>query len=387
MDNIEVVKKALDGHGEALKKFQEEYENRLKDISEKNAELTEKCLELERKMHDVPPSGDFNGMGAGKTPAEIVLKSAGFEMFRKGQTSATKIEMGCSLFDILRKTALVNATGQNQPLVPAMRVTGIYSAPQRRLTIRDLLANYPTTSNLIEWTKENVYTDGAAVQYSSPDMENVLLGESGITFTMSTAPVVTIGTWMPVSQQVLNDSPMLQTYLNQRLTYHVLLKEEAQLLNGTGTQGEMSGILKSGNYTAFTGGSTGDTKLDTLRRAIYQVQNAEIQPTGIVLHPADSLDIDLIKDDNGNYIFRKPSDDAPGGVWNLPAVVTKSITSGKFLVGAFASSATVWDRQEAAFELSNSHSDYFAKNMIAARVLERLALTVEQPAGFVSGTF
>jgi HK97 family phage major capsid protein len=368
----------------SLADAQEELRKAASKFRDENSELHEKLLDIERRV----ASGPIPGAGGDhKTPYDIVAKSAAFEMVRKGQTPATKIDLERGLFDIERKTAIVNATGQNQPLAAAMRVAGIVSAPQRRLTIRDLLANYPTSSNLIEYTKENVYTDGAGPQYGSPDVENVALGESGITFTLANSAVVTIGTWIPVSAQVLNDAPMLQAYLNQRLTYHVLLEEEDEILNGDGTQGKLSGILKSGNYTAYSGAATGDTKLDTLRRAIFQVQNADIAPSGVVLNPADSRDIDLLTDDNGNYIFRKPAADAPGGVWNLPAVVTKSIASGTFLVGAFASSATVWDRQQAAFEVSNSHSDYFVKNMVALRALERLALTIEQPAGFVSGSF
>jgi len=52
--------------------------------------------------------------------------------------------------DFHSKTAVVNATGASQPLVPAQRVPGIITLAAPRLTVRDLLPSYPATSNLIE---------------------------------------------------------------------------------------------------------------------------------------------------------------------------------------------------------------------------------------------
>ena len=71
----------------------------------------------------------------------------------------------------------------------------------------------------------------------------------------------------------------------------------------------------------------------------------------------------------------------------MPVIVTNSINSGEALVGAFNLGAMLWDREEASVRISESHSDYFTKNMLAILGEERVALTVFRPEAFVSITF
>src|SRR5438045_2279957 len=85
------------------------------------------------------------------------------------------------------KTAIVNATGQNQPLVPAHRMPGIIPPGQRRLTVRDLIPAFSTTSNMVEFCSETSSTNNAAMQIT----EGTAKGESALGFTLSYAPVQT----------------------------------------------------------------------------------------------------------------------------------------------------------------------------------------------------
>ncbi|MFT8095018.1 phage major capsid protein, partial [Salmonella enterica] len=59
---------------------------------------------------------------------------------------------------------------------------------------------------------------------------------------------------------------------------------------------------------------TGDTKIDTLRRAILQVRVAEYRASAIALNPVDWADIELTKDANGSYIWVNVQE---GGVQRL----------------------------------------------------------------------
>jgi HK97 family phage major capsid protein len=285
------------------------------------------------------------------------------------------------------KTAIVNATGQNQPLVQDMRVPGIINNPDRRFTIRDALPVGRTSSNLVQFTRELVFTNNAGPQYASPARENVTKPESGITFELANAPVVTLAHWIPVSKQVLDDAPQLQGYINGRLMYGLKLEEEDQLLNGNGSGSNISGLLDSGNYTAYNRAQTGDTNVDTLRRAITQGALSEYNVDTIVINPADWEEIELTKATDGQYIWANPALVAGPQLWGRRVIATNSIASGTFLVGAFAMGAQIWDRMDAQMLLSFENSDNFVKNMATLLVEERLALSVYRSSAFVAGSF
>jgi HK97 family phage major capsid protein len=346
----------------------------MEKLSAKAGELTEKCLELERKM----TAGAENGQQSVDSVGSMLVKSDAFQSMAQGRSKFARIEL---------KTAIVNATGQNQPLVADMRVPGIIANPNRVLTIRDVLPTGRTSSNLVQFTRENVFTNSANAQYSSPARENVTKPESGITFTLANAPVVTLAHFIPVSRQVLDDAPQLESYVNSRLTYGLKLEEEDQLLNGSGTSGNISGILTSGNFTAYNRAATGDTRLDTIRKAITQAALSEYTADTVVINPADWERMELTKASDGQYIMANPMDMAGPRIWGKRVVATNSIAAGTFLVGAMTMGAQIWDRMDAAVQISYEDGDNFKKNMATLLAEERLALTVYRPAAFIKGSF
>lgn len=361
------------GEIDAGKKMEAETKAALDKLSTTANELTEKCLGLERKL---AAGYEEQREKQPESPGELLVKSDGFKAMQARTGTRARVEV---------KTAIVNATGQNQPLVADMRVPGIVANPNRVLTLRDLIPVGRTSSNLIQFAKENVFTNSAGPQYSSPDRENVTKPESGITFTLANAPVVTLAHWIPVSRQVLDDAPQLQSYVNGRLMYGLKLEEEDQLLNGDGTGSNISGILDSGNFTAYSRAVTGDTNIDTLRRAITQGQLSEYMMDTIVLNPADWEEIELTKATDGQYVLANPQSMIGPQLWGRRVVATNAITAGTFLVGAMAMGAQIWDRMDASVQISYEDGDNFKKNMATLLAEERLALTVYRPAAFISG--
>jgi HK97 family phage major capsid protein len=358
----------------AVKSVESETKSAMEKLAAKAGELTDKCLELERKM----TAGKEDGQQAHQSFGEQFVKSEAFQAMASGRTKFARLEL---------KTAIINATGQNQPLVAADRIPGIIANPDRVLTIRDVLPTGRTSSNLVEFTKENVFTNSANAQYASPARENVTKPESGITFTLASAPVVTLAHFIPVSRQVLDDAPQLQSYVNSRLTFGLKLEEEDQLLNGSGTSGNLSGILTSGNFVAYNRAVSGDTRLDTIRRAIAQAALSEYTADTVVINPADWERMELTKATDGQYVMANPMDLAGPRIWGKRVVATNSIASGTFLVGAFTMGAQIWDRMDAAVQISYEDGDNFKKNMATLLAEERLALTVYRPSAFVKGTF
>jgi HK97 family phage major capsid protein len=102
-----------------------------------------------------------------------------------------------------------------------MQVPGIVMPGLRRLTIRDLLAQGRISSNSLEYVREEVFTNNADIV-----AEKALKPESDITFSKQTANVRTIAHWVQASRQVMDDAPMLQSYVNNRLLYGLALKKK-----------------------------------------------------------------------------------------------------------------------------------------------------------------
>lgn len=253
----------------------------------------------------------------------------------------------------------------------------------RRLTVRDLLMPGRTDKAVIFYPRETGYTNNAA-----PVSEGSLKPKSELTFDMVTETVRTIAHLMDVSLQMLDDVGYIRSYIENRMTYGLKLKEEAQLLTGSGTGQNLEGIYTAATAYAQPSGIVvvDEQDLDKLRLALLQVELAEAFATGIVLHPTDWAGIELLKDANKQYLFTNPQNTTTGRIWGRDVVSTQAMTQGKFLVGDFAQHAQILDRQDANVAISFENKDNFERNMATLRVEERLALAIYRPEAFVKGT-
>lgn len=270
------------------------------------------------------------------------------------------------------------------PVAP-QRVPGIMGAPERRMTVRDLLNWGETNSNSVEYVRETGFTTNADVVSENPTSG---APKSEITFELDSANVATVSHYVHASKQVLADAGMLQAHIDGRLRYGLMLKEEAQLLKGSGVGLNMNGLFTQASAYANPGVDvTNDTVIDRLRIAMLQVQLAEYSADGIVLNPIDWAGIELTKDSQGRYVFANPLGLAGPVLWGLPVAATQAMDAGDFLTGAFRMGAQGWDRQDASVIVSTEDRDNLIKGMVTILAEERVALTVYRPESFVKGDF
>jgi HK97 family phage major capsid protein len=317
---------------------------------------------------------------------QLVRKNLG-DQFVDSPDWKSSIQLTMKAKARMETKAIVNATGQNQPLVADMRVPGIITTPNRRLRMRQLIPVGQTSSNLVQFARENVFTNNAGPQAGgSPTVpgENLTKPESDITFTLANAAVITLAHFILASRQVLEDAPMLASYINGRLQYGLALEEDDELLNGDGTVGTVQGLMAQA--TGFNRATTG-TKIDWLRRAITQLQLSEYDAEFIVLNPADWEEIELVKATDNQYVVANPISMMGPTLWGLPVVATNTMRDNQFLVANGSMAAQIWDRQSAAIEVSREDSDNFRKNMVTILAEERLALTVYRPTALIRGVF
>ncbi len=153
-----------------------------------------------------------------------------------GQWTSPSSELP-SAFDLMGATISSDPSSGGDLILPDHR-PGIVPLPMRPLTIADLMASGTTESNTVMYMKEtSVVNAAAAVAEGAPKPE------STIVFDAATDPVRKLATWIPITEEMLEDVPAMRAYLDTRLRYFVQLVEDDQLLNGDGTAPNISGIL------------------------------------------------------------------------------------------------------------------------------------------------
>lgn len=267
------------------------------------------------------------------------------------------------------------------------RLPEIASGMQRRRWLREILPTLPTTGGSVEFTRELAFTNNAAPQGgNSPfEHEGVAKAESALTYEQVEKKVATIAHFIKASKQILADVGMLRQTLDTRLLYGLEIALENQILNGSGTGSNMSGLTAAGNHTAFTPAS-GETALDSISRAIATLQTAEAAPSVIVLHPNNFAAMRRLKaSGSGEFLFGAPAGANADAVWNLPVHVTPAMTQGKFLIMDAAQMGALFIRDEASVQVGYVNDD-FTKNLLVLLAELRATLAVMRPAAVVYGS-
>jgi HK97 family phage major capsid protein len=262
--------------------------------------------------------------------------------------------------------------------------------PMRTNRVRDLFPSRTTSAAVIEYFRMTGFTNNAAAVSERTGSTFTAKPQSSFTFVGEQAPVRTLAHWEAAHRNVLADEPQLRSIIDNELLYGLRLQEDAQILTGDGVGENLTGILATSGIQTYSwsAGVLGDNKADAIRRAATLSFLAYYEPTGVVLHPNDWEDIELSKDDNGQYLVAVSV--AMGGepkLWRIPVVDTPAMTEGQALVGAFGTGAQLYDREQASIRISEQHADFFVRNAIVVLAEQRLALAVKRPEAFVKVSF
>jgi HK97 family phage major capsid protein len=272
-------------------------------------------------------------------------------------------------------------TGTSFP-VQNVRLPTIITPGEQGNTVAALLPSGNTSQQAIPYMEETTTTNSAAETDEAGTKP-----ESALAFEEKTSPVRKIATVLPVTDELFADAPAMRSYIENRLRTFVQQREDGQLLvgSGSGTPAQIRGLLNTvGIQTQAKGG---DPTPDAIFKAMTKIEvNAFLDASGVVMHPNDWQDIALLRTADGIYIWGSPNAAVTTRIWGLPVVTTTRITENTALVGAFRDAAQIFRRSELAFAVSDSHADFFIRNLLALRVEERLALVVFRPKGFCKVT-
>jgi len=324
-----------------------------------------------------PTAGDMRRLSMGQQ----FVQSSAYDFFRKGmhRTSSLWRSDSVELQRNFNATTLTEDPASGGGLVMPQYLPGILPTLFKPLTVADLFASGVTTTNAIIYMVETLFTNAAA-----PVAEGIAKPESALTFSQVTEAVRKIATWLPVSEEMLEDVAQIASYIDARLSLGVKLAEEDQLLNGNGTAPNLKGILQRAGLAAAIPRVDPASNADVIYQQMMAIFTSSfIMPDGIVMNPTNWATTVLSKTTTGEYIAGGPFSAVPAAtLWGLPVAVTPSMAAGTGLVGAFKQCGQVFRHGGIRVEASNSHQDFFVKNLVAIRAEERLALAVYRPGAF-----
>lgn len=222
-------------------------------------------------------------------------------------------------------------------------------------------------------------TSAAAVGSGTPAVTPVQAGvkpQSALAFEKVTAPVVTIAHWVPATKKALSDAGQLRTLIDNFLRAGLEQEIERQILGGDSTEGEeVDGLINTDGIQVQT---FDQNILVTLRKALTKVRKYGT-PNAILVSPETAERIDLLADKNGRPLGGGAFGAANPSVWRTPLVEVPGLDADTVLLGDF-STAVLWDREDASVTATDSHADFFVRNLVAILAEARAAFGVLDPA-------
>lgn len=342
-------------------------------------DVTARLTDVEQKIARRANAGDTI---ESKSVGQLVVENDELKSLMTSNSKRGRVAVSIEGKAVLSATGTWGSTASvgNSLVRPDMQ--GFIALPQRDLRVRDLLAQGETASNAIEYAVQQSFTNNAAVV-----AENTTKPVSDMVFDLESAAVRTIAHTLFASRQILDDAPMLRSFIDAQMRYGLMYAEEAEILNGDGTGQHLLGIIPQATAYSAPFAITGATIIDQLRLAILQASLALYPVDGIVLHPTDWAKVEVTKDGQGQYLVGNPLGALGPRLWNTPVVNTMAMTAGDFVVGSFKTGAQLFDRMGIEVLISTEDGDNFKKNMVTVRAEERVALAVYRPASFIEGTF
>ena len=373
----------------------------LLETAKVDRELEQKMAQLGRQLGvpELVPDAPF--ALASLSPGERFTRSEGYKAIKSGRGenwSSGLIEVGRIALEA-KGTLLEGAgspgsgTGGGWLPVPQV-IPGNVEKLFQPLVLENLLLSGPATGNTVRYAVEGTATSAAAGV-----AEGGLKPESTLAYSTLDEPIKKIATSLTISDELLDDAPAIQQFINGRLTLFVRIEAERQLLRGTSGGNEVQGLLTSRSVPVYAGGTAVGNRAVQLFKAMNGMRgSAFLEPEWIVMHPTDWEAIRLTTDSAGQYFGGGPFQGPYGSganysasgqitgaadtLWNKPVYLTSTIGAGTALVGN-SQAAQVWNRGGMSVEATNSHSSNFTLNLSVIRAERRLGLTVYRPNGFV----
>lgn len=300
----------------------------------------------DRREDDKGEDGTETGRPDTRSAGRKFVESEAFLNYR-GRGTSEAVEF-TDFLGLEARAAITTADLNILPYQYTGRIGYVESTP-----LLDVIGREVVTSNsvtYIDWGTGDPVAGG-------PIAEGEVKPEAAITPTEVPLALDTFAHWKAITRQALEDYPRIQSIVEGKL------------------RGGVAARLEQGAAAALTGATlevvTNADLLTAIRVAVGEVQGRGFTPNAVALNPADyaALDVTAAQDSNsGPTTF--------GNFWGLRPVAVGSIPQGEAYVGDLRQGVTWFDRNVTSVFMTDSHADYFVRNLLVILAESRAAFAV-----------
>lgn len=336
-----------------------------------------------------PGGGKGDDRRSTKSLGERVMEEKGFQAWASGGAAggisfsyddmlpSEMLAKGAAFETLGSKTLMERGAG----FAPeSVRLPGFVEAVSRPIQLLDIIPMFPTGQAAVKYMEETTRTHGAAEKAEGADY-----AESTFVFTERSRPIEKITDSLPVTDEQLEDVPMMGGYINSRLTFGVRQRLDGQCFVGDGSTPNIRGLKNTSGIQTQAKGA--DPVPDAFFKAMTKIRlTGRAVPTHHVMHPTDWQGIRLLRTADGIYIWGNPSEAGPERLWGLPVVQQDANAAGYGMTGSFDPAwISLFERKGVDIQIGYVGSQ-FLQGKRTVRADMRAALVVFRPAAFCEVT-
>lgn len=261
---------------------------------------------------------------------------------------------------------------------------GIITLPTRKLHVRELIPGGSMSTSNYAFLREKTTGEGNPATVAEGNWKE----QFDIDLEEVSYPAEYIAGYLVCSKKMFDDIPAFVSFLQMRLLEKLLRVEDVQLLYGSGTTPNLSGLTLGANSLAATGTGTIDEL--QLIEAISQLEMADRDANGILVSPQDYYRIfEYVASTSGEFTYTRLSQIVNGQLYiaGVPVYRSTAMITDKFLVGDWSNGSAIITREAPRIEIFYEDGYNVRRNQVTVRVEERIAFPTFGNNYYVYGDF
>lgn len=336
----DLIKNEVKSLADTQKAFETATELKREELAMKMAKYDENIQKLSEQADAIQlAQKDMKMNGVPVDPFDEMKKALTDPKVRDEIKARKQFTFELKVSQIDLATELGNGTTNiSTAVVIPFREPGVVKAPDRPLTLLDIVNRANITSNRVAWVERTARTDGISSNATSAIAEGAIYAQSDFTWNQKFAPVEKIGTYVKCTNETLEDWDQLRSQIQGELVPMVERALELQLYNGTGTSPQMQGIADvcaAYSATGITGVITPNL-IDVITACVAQIRAANFNgPLTALVNPFDYALASMPKNVDGIYLMPPNFSADRMSVSGCRIVSSNLVSAGDILVGDF----------------------------------------------------